>query len=152
MIKKFQGKTNATIKIEKHHSFLEIMLYTTVDRVKLFIKFKGISLRKFAEIIGVSHSLINNTKSLGSDKLESIIINFPEINPIWLLTGKGEMLIPDQDTLWSDPSIEHADRVLPGEAKLLKEMNLLLHSSLQDKERLIKLIEVENQRLRASDF
>lgn len=128
------------------------MSYTTVDRVKQFIKFKGISLRKFAEIIGVSHSLINNTKSLGSDKLESIIMKYPEINPVWLLTGNGEMLVQGQENISNHDSIEQPNLVLLSEAKLLKEMNLLLQASLHDKERLIKLLEQENRRLRSNEI
>ncbi|MBW3518574.1 helix-turn-helix domain-containing protein [Flavobacterium sp. NKUCC04_CG] len=126
---------------------MDNILDSTVERVKFFIKFKKISLRKFAEIIGVSHSLINNTKSLGSDKLESILSNYPEINPIWLLTGKGEMLVDYSHDEFADETVKTGSIALNNEMQLLKEMNLLLQASLTDKERLIKLLEEDNHRL-----
>ncbi len=128
---------------------MDNLLYNTVERVKFFIKFKKISLRKFAEIIGVSHSLINNTKSLGSDKLESILTKYPEINPTWLLTGKGDMLVEGIHQEWSNNTVNRGGVSLGDESKSLREMNLLLQASLIDKERLIKLLEEENNRLRA---
>ena len=33
-----------------------------------------------------------NNASIGSDVLESVILTYPELNIVWLLTGKGEML------------------------------------------------------------
>lgn len=68
------------------------MLYTTIDRIRQFIVYKGLSMREFSKAIGVSHSLISKTNAIGSDKLESILANYPELSPQWLLTGQGEML------------------------------------------------------------
>jgi transcriptional regulator with XRE-family HTH domain len=64
----------------------------TIDRLKYFIEYKGISIRKFSELTGISHSLINKINSIGSDKLENILSSFPELNAEWLLTGNGEMI------------------------------------------------------------
>lgn len=63
-----------------------------IERIRQFIEYKKISVREFSRKIGISHSLLANAKTIGADKLESILTEFPEINPIWLLTGKGEML------------------------------------------------------------
>ncbi len=70
-------------------------VYNTIDRIKQFIDFKGFSMREFSSKVGISHSLINKTSSLGSDKLENILSVFKELNPNWLLTGEGEMLLND---------------------------------------------------------
>lgn len=64
---------------------------TTVERIVQFIEFKGISKREFASKVGISHSLIGKANSIGSDKLEKILSVYPEINPIWLITGKEVM-------------------------------------------------------------
>lgn len=67
---------------------------TTVDRIIEFIDRKGISKREFAATVGVSHSLIGKSNAIGSDKLEKILSSYPELNPTWLLTGEGDMLLP----------------------------------------------------------
>lgn len=46
----------------------------------------------FAKHIGVSAQVISNWKSRNTYDAELIYINCLEINPEWLLTGKGEML------------------------------------------------------------
>ncbi|MDR2533200.1 MAG: hypothetical protein LBC81_00215 [Tannerellaceae bacterium] len=33
-----------------------------------------------------------NNKTIGADRLENISHIYPELDPVWLLTGKGEML------------------------------------------------------------
>lgn len=68
-----------------------------VDRIKLFIEHKNISLRRFDESIGMSKGYmsrqIKTNASVGGDVLEKIIDAYPELNPIWLLQGKGDMLL-----------------------------------------------------------
>jgi len=68
----------------------------TVSRIKEFIDFKGLSVRKFEETVGFSNGAFatqyKNNKSIGSDKIENILCSFPELNTEWLLTGNGEML------------------------------------------------------------
>lgn len=48
-----------------------------VNRVKLFIEKKGISVRKFEENVGFSNgafaSQYKNNKTIGSDKIENIL-------------------------------------------------------------------------------
>lgn len=71
---------------------MEQILYTTIDRILYFAESQGMSVRAFAKSVGISHSLLGKTKALGSDKLEKILSTYPDLNPVWLLTGKGEML------------------------------------------------------------
>lgn len=67
------------------------------DRLSRFIKSKKISMMEFEKNISVSNGLISKAvrgnKSIGSDKIEKIFSIYPEFNPTWLLTGKGEMLL-----------------------------------------------------------
>lgn len=69
---------------------------STVLRVKQFIDFKKISVRKFEESVGFSNgsfsSQYKGNKTIGSDKIENILRVYPEISAEWLLTGKGNML------------------------------------------------------------
>jgi len=69
----------------------------TIDRLKLFIEFKGLSYNNFDKLIGGSNGYIGkqikNLASIGSDVIEKIISIFPDLNIIWLLTGHGDMII-----------------------------------------------------------
>ena len=83
-----------------------------VDRIKLFIEHKRISLRRFDESIDMSKGYmsrqIKTNASVGGDVLEKIIDTYPELNPIWLLQGRGEMLLPtnkvnEKDGIYKTP-------------------------------------------------
>lgn len=63
------------------------------DRLKKFLKHEGISERRFASLIGVSSSYVSSmSQSLQPDKLQRIIMQFPDLNAGWLMTGEGDML------------------------------------------------------------
>jgi transcriptional regulator with XRE-family HTH domain len=70
----------------------------TLRRIKQFIDYKGLSVKRFEEYVGMSNgsfaSQLKNNKTIGVDKLEKILFIYPEINLDWLLTGDGEMLKP----------------------------------------------------------
>lgn len=67
------------------------------QRILQYLKYKGISIRKFSEKISISPSNFNEKNmpsALSSDVLSRILTEFEELNLEWLLTGKGEMLKP----------------------------------------------------------
>lgn len=66
---------------------------TVKERLIQFIKYKKLSQAKFEKAIGAGNGFVNNiSKSIGGDKLQSIICVFPELNTNWLMLGEGEML------------------------------------------------------------
>lgn len=66
------------------------------ERLREYIKVLGISEREFCRRIGVSTSYVNSIRtSIQPDKMKSIGEQFPELNPMWLITGDGEMLQRD---------------------------------------------------------
>lgn len=78
------------------------------DRLKLFIKFKGISTRKFEQSIGAGNGFLSGKQdSIRSDKLTTIYKRYPELSISWLLTGEGDMLNP---TTYKDNKIEESNR------------------------------------------
>ncbi|WP_297409197.1 XRE family transcriptional regulator [uncultured Alistipes sp.] len=63
------------------------------ERLREYIKTLDISEREFCRQIGVSTSYVNSIRqSIQPDKMKAIGEKFPELNPMWLLTGEGEML------------------------------------------------------------
>ena len=65
-------------------------------RLKQFIEYLGVSTRNFEQKISVSNGLIarflSKNTTIQSDVLSKICDTFPELNPDWLITGKGVML------------------------------------------------------------
>lgn len=63
------------------------------QRIREFIKVKGMGQREFCRAIGVSEAYVSNMRSsIQPDKLLRIAHKFPELNTEWLITGEGEML------------------------------------------------------------
>ena len=72
------------------------------ERLLNFIESKGISRRKFYNSIGVSSGFLSKKKNIGSDKIESILRTYPEINIKWLILGEGNMFSEkEQNTSFS---------------------------------------------------
>lgn len=66
---------------------------TVKDRVREFVKFKGITMSQFERMCGLSVGYINAMRvSFGKDYLNNVLKQFPELNREWLLYGEGEML------------------------------------------------------------
>lgn len=66
------------------------------ERIVQFIEYKGITKYKFCKDLGFSNKFLDNSSNMGTDKAGKILRYYPEINPEWLLTGKGEMLKVDK--------------------------------------------------------
>lgn len=73
---------------------------TVKQRLVVYIKHKKLSLKRFEELAGLSNGYVNNLKSQPRDKvIKKILLNFPDLNKIWLLTGEGEMLLPKESNV-----------------------------------------------------
>lgn len=72
----------------------------TYKRVEQIINDNNLNVRSFEERIDVSNNSIGTAirrkASFKSNVLNKILQSFPEINPTWLLTGKGEMFLANE--------------------------------------------------------
>jgi len=68
-----------------------------VDRILKIIQFRGINKSKFYKETGLSNGFLDKVKDVGVSKIEDILKSYPEINPNWLVTGKGEMLLENEE-------------------------------------------------------
>lgn len=72
------------------------------ERVIQVIEYKKIAKEDFYTKIGMtSASFRGNARKtpLNSNAIENILSEIPDVNPTWLLTGKGEMLLKEDSDL-----------------------------------------------------
>lgn len=69
---------------------------TIVEKLKKYIDFKGIPVSIAEKEIGVSNSSLSKPfkakTTIKTDTLEKFLFFYSDINPEWLLTGKGSMI------------------------------------------------------------
>lgn len=79
----------------------------TLIRIKKYIDAKGISMRAFEISVGFSNGAfsnqLKNNKTIGVDRIEHILNTYPDLNPMWLLTGEGEMTL----NIVQEPKVEY---------------------------------------------
>ncbi len=87
-----------------------------IDRILLFVYHKNLSMRAFDTSIAVGNGYTSKQSksgaSVGSDVLERIIDTYPDLNPLWLITGKGAMIL----------EIDSIDEPLPDYGKSIDEI------------------------------
>lgn len=103
------------------------------DRLMQFIKYKGITVQAFERLCGLSNGYVAAIrKGIGSEKLENILTQFPELNRAWLLGRCSEMLRNEQ--IFDTPS-----NIASLEAKISNEQdNGHLKQALNDTHSLIE--------------
>lgn len=70
---------------------------TVKDRIKAFCKAEKTTVSAFESSIGVANGYVNAiSKSIGIDKIQTILEKFPKLNIEWLLTGKGNIYKDEQ--------------------------------------------------------
>jgi hypothetical protein len=87
-------------------------------RILAFVDYKKsmgkFSVKAFEDSIGASNGFVKNIrKSISDDALEQIVKTYPEINPVWLRMGKGDMLNDEADMIISEISEEAKARPIP---------------------------------------
>ena len=86
------------------------------ERILQIAEFKGIAKEQFIENLGQTYGNFKSKSKLtpvNSNFLEDLLSTYPEINPEWLLLGKGEILkINDQNIKESSDQI-HKKNLIP---------------------------------------
>ncbi len=96
-----------------------------MEKLVEFIRFKGFSASRFAEMLGVkpagiSH-ILNGRNKPSYDLICKILQTFPEINPYWLLGDSGTMLNADAPAVPSEPTLLDVGNVAFSSGSVLSE-------------------------------
>lgn len=113
-----------------------------IERLIQYIDYKGFNNRSFEKQIGLSNGYIGTqlkrNADLGESILNKILDNCLDINPIWLISGKGEML--KQKEVPMVPVINEKDTYI---IELQKDKIRSLEKELQDQKQTIEQLKKE---------
>ena len=120
---------------------------TVKERIRLFVKSQKISNTEFCQKIGVSNAFISSMRvSLQPDKIDSIALNYPQLNTTWLLTGEGPMLKENNSPINNNNmSMDEKERI-----GILEEALDIMKKELSDKQRTIDALTESNRQLFAA--
>lgn len=114
-----------------------------VDRILQLIEFKGINKSRFYKETGLSNGFLDKVKDIGASKIEDILNTYDDINPEWLLTGKGYMIKPLHEPFEiKEASKESSDdykKIFSGQTK----SEYLLRTDIRRQEQLVPLFNLE---------
>lgn len=110
-----------------------------IDRLNHYLESKQITAYAFEKACGVGNGYLGKQAkgkgTVGSDILEKISEQYPDLNLVWLITGKGKMIILPSKDKDSEPVMEVKEEEAVYQARhklitLLKEQLQMLESSL----------------------
>lgn len=116
------------------------MTENILDRIGLYMRFRGINVLTLEKKCGFSNGSIGsqlklrkkekegtltekrkNPISIGVDRLEKILQIYPEINPYWIVTGKGNMIKTEKEYQFESEE-RMAGEPYDSEKKYLREL------------------------------
>ncbi len=119
-----------------------------IDRLFEYLKHHRLTPYTFEQRCGIANGYLKKQSrgkgSIGSEILEKIVNRYRDIEPEWLLTGRGTMLrssdyppAEDQGSQMEDAPVPPTDYLV----RLLRDKTTILENALRDKEKIIVLLE-----------
>ena len=112
-----------------------------LQRLKEYIDHKNVKISAFEKSVGMSNASLakplRKGGSIGVDKLINILETYADLNPIWLLTGREEMLLKSKgvEYIEEERTSQVAEDPAPyGNGNVVAELN----KRIQELERLVK--------------
>ena len=135
-----------------NHLFSNVFIpMRLIERLEHFLRANRVTAYAFEHTCGLSNGYLakqlRGRGSVGSDIIEKIKYNYPELSIVWLFTGKGDMHIAPSATGKENIHIELGEeQALFFTAKddviaLLKKQIEQYQSALAEKEKIIRLLE-----------
>ena len=123
---------------------------TIKENILLFIENQRIVKEEFYNKTDIAASNFKGKglkSEIGGDKIVKILSVYPEINPTWLLTGQGSMLLEESPV--PDPVVPSSD-IISEEYKACLKHNGRLEYQLEEAQARIKELEKTIETLKSS--
>ena len=123
-----------------------------IDRLTKYLKQKTITPYSFERTCQIANGYlkkqIRGKGSIGSEILARIYHHYPDLNLLWLISGEGEMLVPENEMRIINNQVEEEKIFYTKDERIefLNERIALMESSLADKKRIIDLLEKKNKK------
>lgn len=92
-----------------------------IERLQCYMQAKGINDNQMtlaADLsVGLLGKLKKNGKGMNSTNIEKILLNYSDLSPEWLLTGRGEMLKTNRTPASSNTPIKDTEKTLNDQEK-----------------------------------
>jgi len=122
-----------------------------VDRLKEYLASRNITHSSFQRTCRLSNGYLSNLLkgkgAMGADVLQKIHAAYPELSLIWLLTGKGEMILRYRSQTLQEEEARYSsekDELI----KALRGQVKLFETAAADKDRIIRYLEAELEKSR----
>lgn len=130
----------------QYKDFFPFVMENTTTRLSEFLNYKGIkegSLERELDIgDGTIRKAVKSQGSMGSKILERLFGKFPDLNPDWLLTGKGSMLrsegvsvvsssMSSEDVSWYRSQIDKRDTKIEALEEEIRKLRAELKVALE---------------------
>jgi transcriptional regulator with XRE-family HTH domain len=127
--------------------FLKKLIMRIVDRLKEYLDSRNITHSTFQKVCGLSNGYLSNQLrakgAIGSDIILKIHTAYAELSLIWLLTGKGDMILRYSNQIVQEEEARYTsekDELI----KVLRSQVKLLEANTADKDRIIRLLEKQH--------
>lgn len=117
-----------------------------IERISLYLHFKSISFHAFERSIELSNGYLakqlKHQGSVGSDILIKIHEHYIDLNMLWVLTGEGEMILPNLNE--DNTRVDEFTQLYVNEnikMKNLEEEVEKMNTVVKDKDKIISLYE-----------
>ena len=64
------------------------------QKILQYLTTKGVSPYEFYKVSGVTRGILTQNNGINEENLARFLAYATDVNPVWLLTGKGDMLLP----------------------------------------------------------
>ena len=122
------------------------------ERILQFLDSKRVTKYEFYKNTGISNGILSQKNGLSEENQMRLLSYYSEINPAWLLTGKGEMLhgaVAEPVAQYATKAAEPASNEL---TVYLKERVNKLEAQLQEKTRQVWELESKIEGLESELF